>query len=405
MSTPLSSNSVYQEQLERGFGALRFTGELEAEYRADYRRSTLKQLRVVLFLGVLFGFAIAGLDFFLDGPGFSSPAVLQRLIINQTFVVGMFLATFFDLGRRWLTPLGVLVGLNIGGTSLFLGTVAQFQGVGSAFTGYLVVTFYIYLFLGLPFRPALYTACSLFVAWVVMAMVNGLPPAAIAYNGLFLGFTNLIGATGLYNLEYSQRLGFLEARQLNHLATRDALTGLANRSAFDAGLAAAWQSCGRARSPLTLALVDIDHFKAFNDNHGHQAGDECLVQVAAVLGRCAKRATDLVARYGGEEFVVLLPNCSAEDGEQILARARAEVEALGLRNQGLGEHGQVTVSAGLATVRPQETERSPAGLLQLADEALYQAKEMGRNTVVVAGWEQDVGRRTGMFIRPTGKAS
>lgn len=174
--------------------------------------------------------------------------------------------------------------------------------------------------------------------------------------------------------------------ELAVLAATDGLTGLANRRTFDKTLDAEWRRASIDGSPLSLLLVDIDQFKAFNDFYGHQAGDECLRSVAHSLKQSVERPGNLVARYGGEELVVLLP---ATDGLEAAATAeniRAQVEALGLRHEASEPSCVLTVSIGIATLRPAAglPGSSPGKLVRLADRALYQAKLKGRNRASAA---------------------
>jgi diguanylate cyclase (GGDEF)-like protein len=158
---------------------------------------------------------------------------------------------------------------------------------------------------------------------------------------------------------------------LHHISTQDGLTGVANRRHFDETLALEWRRAVRNGNPLSLLLLDIDHFKAFNDSAGHQAGDDCLRNVAQTLRESLQRATDVVARYGGEEFAILLP----ETDEQ---RARFIAASLCER---IAKDGAVTVSIGVSTVVPSR-DTAIEELVRNADEALYEAKRLGRNRVV-----------------------
>jgi diguanylate cyclase (GGDEF)-like protein len=171
-------------------------------------------------------------------------------------------------------------------------------------------------------------------------------------------------------------------RALQQLSTLDGLTGIANRRAFDSFLADEWKQAVRDRHDLALILIDIDHFKAFNDGYGHQEGDECLRSVARVLHDGVKRSTDLVARYGGEEFAVVLPHTERGAAVRIAEQLRAAVEGLGMPNTH-APSGRVTISAGVGHVWPRRQDE-PARLVRAADEALYQAKAEGRNRVRAA---------------------
>ncbi|WP_432377902.1 sensor domain-containing diguanylate cyclase [Duganella sp. P38] len=165
---------------------------------------------------------------------------------------------------------------------------------------------------------------------------------------------------------------------LEQLATRDGLTGLANRRCFDDTLGAEWQRALRNQQPLSLLMVDVDNFKQYNDAYGHLGGDECLQRIAGAVSS-EMRANDLVARYGGEEFAVILPNQSLKGAAIVAERIRCRVEQLRLPNIGSKEH-LVTVSIGAATaLASPETDASQ--LVATADSALYRAKHMGRNRI------------------------
>lgn len=160
---------------------------------------------------------------------------------------------------------------------------------------------------------------------------------------------------------------------LHRISTQDGLTGVSNRRHFDDTLGLEWRRAARNGLPLSLLLLDIDFFKNFNDEKGHQAGDDVLRSVADILRESVHRAADVVARYGGEEFVVLLPETNAERANDIAEGLRSSIEQL----------GTVTASLGVATQVPSR-EGTAHDLVRMADEAMYQAKRTGRNRVVVA---------------------
>jgi len=179
--------------------------------------------------------------------------------------------------------------------------------------------------------------------------------------------------------ERTARLELLN-QELQGLVDRDGLTGVANRRRGDAYLDSAWARLRRAQQPLSVVMLDVDHFKAFNDNYGHQAGDDCLVAVAETLRRQLKRPVDMVARYGGEEFMLILPGVNADGAVRVAEQLRHAVEALAIAHAHSSAGPVVTVSAGTATMVP-ETEEGAEELLREADIALYRAKRMGRNQV------------------------
>ena len=173
------------------------------------------------------------------------------------------------------------------------------------------------------------------------------------------------------------------ADNLNRLlATRDELTGLANRRRMRDVLTSEWSRAHRSGQTLALVMIDIDHFKNYNDQYGHQAGDVCLHQVAQSIAVCAARAGDLAVRYGGEEFLLILPDTEASAAQKLAQNLCQAVEALGLRHLN-SPNGKVTVSVGVA-VQSEQRYKDAESLLRAADEALYRAKHGGRNQVQVA---------------------
>jgi len=176
-------------------------------------------------------------------------------------------------------------------------------------------------------------------------------------------------------------------QRLAALALTDGLTGLANRRAFDDGLELEWQRTQRAGMPMSLLLLDLDNFKAFNDNFGHQAGDDCLRAVAAAVKATARRPTDIAARYGGEELAVILPNTDLAGATAMAEKIRAAIADLALPHPGNPEGGgYMTASLGAATALSCAggTLTMPSALLMAADTALYKAKNSGRNRVASA---------------------
>jgi len=159
---------------------------------------------------------------------------------------------------------------------------------------------------------------------------------------------------------------------LHRISTQDGLTGVSNRRHFDETLALEWRRAARNRAPLALLMVDIDHFKRYNDEEGHQAGDEALRRVAQTMRDALNRAADLVARYGGEEFGILLPETDLNQARRVAEVLRKRVEMLGV----------VTVSIGVASKLAPHDGDGVEDLVRTADEALYEAKRRGRNRVV-----------------------
>ncbi len=175
-----------------------------------------------------------------------------------------------------------------------------------------------------------------------------------------------------------------QADRLEALSLLDALTDIPNRRRYDESLASEWARAKRDRTPLSLIMIDIDHFKEYNDYYGHGAGDVCLQRVATELVEGVVRPGDVVARYGGEEFVVILPDTDKDAAGQIAERLRESIEKLNLAHAYSGTKSVITISAGVATQTELGECFSSRMLHDSADKALYMAKAGGRNRVYCA---------------------
>ena len=172
-------------------------------------------------------------------------------------------------------------------------------------------------------------------------------------------------------------------KQLESLSFNDSLTGVANRRMYDKTMENEWERAKRHQEPMSLLVIDIDHFKQYNDHYGHAMGDDTLVAVARALDGVHRRATDLLARYGGEEFVMMLPNTDREAALELAERCRSAIEKLQLPHS-QSSNGVITTSIGVSTMLPG-TNTTPSTLFESADKMLYQAKQNGRNCVEFSG--------------------
>lgn len=171
-------------------------------------------------------------------------------------------------------------------------------------------------------------------------------------------------------------------KNLEHLSYYDCLTGLYNRRKFMELLAKEWNRCMRYGFPISLLIMDIDNFKDFNDIFGHQAGDECLAQVGALLKNSARRASDLIARYGGEEFIIALPHIGREEAFAFAETIRTRIESHRLRRKDRDEEMVITISIGICSVIPNNLYNTE-DLIYSADRALYKAKESKNRTTAI----------------------
>lgn len=243
----------------------------------------------------------------------------------------------------------------------------------------------------LRFRAAVVCISLYAIVSVMLAFCPSTPSLLSTFLALYAVSVGLFLGLAAYRLERSERRAYLLAlRQelraeglsadnqvLSALSRTDPLTGIANRRAFDEALQRGWARAAERRQRLGLLVIDVDHFKRYNDHYGHVAGDSCLRILAGVMQQ-SLREGDLLARYGGEEFAALLPDADKAVALAVAERVRRAVETRAMPHDGLGRDALVTVSIGAVSCAPAEESR-PATLVRQADAALYMAKRSGRN--------------------------
>lgn len=371
--------SPYADQLSLGFRGLRFSRALEREYRAHLLDDSFELKRFALSVAMVIWLALAVLDLLVV------PASHLAWVLGVRFVVLVILlvCAALILQRRHthlLLPLSMACILTLGvGAALIVGIVHQVDP-GYPYEGLLLVSMAAYFLVGLRLSEAL--ACSLVVltAYVVAELLAGLPAARLINNVLFLAFGNLTGAVGCYLLEYKSREHFLVSRLMRLLAYHDSLTGLHNRRSFNRQFERLWRQAQRDGKPLALLLCDIDHFKAYNDCYGHQAGDAALQRVGMLIEQAARRPLDMGVRLGGEEFALLLFDIAADEARQRAEALRQSLEAAAIAHRGSDSAEVLTMSIGVACLTPG-VQAELGQLYEQADRALYEAKAFGRNQV------------------------
>jgi diguanylate cyclase (GGDEF)-like protein len=393
--------SPHALQLQRGFPRLKFEPALEREFKRTHWIEALPQIRRNLWLGIAFLVVFAVLTHLVLPASISRQLDLIRLGTFAPLVV-VALAVVHSGWYERFYPIVSSIGAPLFGLgAVAVAVIASKEGV-SLLSAVVLVTIYIYFMLGMTFYSALSSALIVLVAYAVAAQIADLATASMVIDLTVLVFTNVIGAIVCFSLERANRTNFLEERLLIETASRDGLTGIHNRRFFDEHVEKVWPQAIRDRVPLALLLIDIDHFKAYNDHYGHQAGDECLRQVAWCLSRSARRPLDITARYGGEEFAIVLYDARRTHAEEVANRIRSGMESLALTHAASpATSKRLTVSIGVACVEPTMG-RTPYGFIQLADEALYAAKERGRDRIVIMDKEYDE-LRTGSFRHGAGR--
>jgi diguanylate cyclase (GGDEF)-like protein len=399
MPQEMLAESPVAEQLRCGFRWLRFRSGLEAAYHAEQFRSDLKFLRVSLAIvgvSLLLVFEIEHVG--MPALGAALPSYLRFGVMVPILVLA-FALTFMPRAETWYPRvMAVLMPIALMAVA-WLGLWAWGLGENRLFLRLIIATIATYFLIGLPFRSALVTSLIAIGFYVAAAIAVAMPALELINYLCMLFIANLMCAAGAYNMERMRRTAWLEAWLLDEVAQRDGLTGLYNRRRFDEHLAQVWQHGVREHRLVTLLFVDIDHFKAFNDRYGHQAGDEAMKAVAAVLAQFARRPFDLVARYGGEEFAIVLHDTTQAHAVQLAEQLLEAVRGLGIPHEASSTATVLTISVGVAVVQPA-ARRSSAGLMQLADQALYAAKDAGRNRMHLLQQEYEH-MKTGYFRRHT----
>jgi diguanylate cyclase (GGDEF)-like protein len=377
-----------------GFPWLYFPPAIESRFERDTGWARCKFL-IVVGLTCLFMFDLFLVRDYQMLPDVFPQAVVVRLLILTPLALAMFAALFFN-PRPWLreameATMMVLVVCGI----LYLLMESRSPLADHAFYSLLLIVLFSNLIQRVRFW---YAVVSSIVAMVLAAAavphIDTMPAATGLGAMMSLVTATVLSLIANYNLEHEQRRNYLVAlrdvlhreqlvelnKELSVISTVDAVTGLANRHRLERYLAALWETALESGRPVTMLMLDIDHFKRFNDHYGHQAGDQCLKKVADIIRAQLRAKEDLAVRYGGEEFIIVLPDAGLIDGIRIGERIRRTLEALRLPHLASPEPHAVTVSIGVSCGKPSAS-LSPHELIEAADVALYNAKNRGRNRI------------------------
>src|ERR1700722_18552888 len=376
-------DSAYAHELRRGITRLRFDAPLEAEYTTAHLKRVRPRVRiwfsVTVILSMLFTIEQA------QRTGIWNWASLAHIVVFVPCAIALaWLAWSGGYQRLFLPAARVLVPVFSGLLSVFI-ALALIIGRGEQLASLTVNLVAVFFFTGLMFRQALFTAIVMLIVFAAAAIAVNLPFAMVLKSMAIMLLTSGITAFVYLDVEQSYRRNFLEDALIGELVARDSLSGLMNRRAFDEHLLRVWQNALRDERVVAFLMIDIDHFKPYNDAFGHQAGDLALRSVARVLQGFGRRPLDLVARYGGDEFAIILYDLALPHIQDIAERLREAVQNLKIKQDAeFGTAQEITVSVGVGLAIPT-IGRTPQGAIQLADEALYEAKQAGRNRVVVKG--------------------
>lgn len=383
-ATGFTETGSIDAKAQREVEQLRFAPVMEAEFQAYFIERSMARARWATAIYLALVAVMTAINMRGSMAPLSEtilqPIYLLRLGIACPALVLILAATVVSELQRlyqWIASIGVIVtGMSV----MIMSALAAAAGQPQFQMGDVLVVVYATLFLGLMSRPVVVVGAALMVSFVGIGWYLGVQREQLIFASCVVFATTLMSVLSALRMERLLRANFVENRLLNDFAERDGLTGLYNRRMFDNLTNRLWLQAQRNREPLQVILVDIDHFKPYNDLYGHQAGDHCIRRVASIIARAAKRPFDFCARYGGEEFALVLYAPSGDDLTALPEQIRRETMALKIQH-GHGEDGILTVSIGSATAAA-ETKRSLVGLIQKADEALYRAKQLGRNRVL-----------------------
>src|ERR1700690_641602 len=385
----------HSRQLKAGFPWLTFDAELESEFRQAQLGEKLGQIRVNLCLAITIIVAASAMQVTLLGRDLNRiPAMIHLLVMIPLLLVCL-AASFSTRRERIYPPLTLAASIVVGLGVVAVQLIAALGGTTIFFSGLVLTVIFIYFMGGLIFYHGLVANAVVTLAYLGAGIALQLPGPEFGYNPMSIVAVNLFCASVVYMHEKTSRARFLEAALLREMVARDGLTGIQNRRMFDQYIDRAWHQAIREGRRVAGLLIDIDCFKDYNDRYGHQAGDECLRAVALTLSRCARRPLDFVARYGGKEFAVVLYEAGREYVAEVLTRIQRSIAELNIPHGASLVASRLPVSIGAAFVLPIDT-RSLEGLIQLADEALYCAKEEGRNRAILMEAEYHT-MRTGRF--------
>lgn len=386
-------HSPYARELRQGTVRLRFAARLEEVYRRAHLEHM--RLRVRLWLSVIAATALVDIVCRVTGraAGIGTPqwAAVTADVTALTLAAAAWSHQYL---RLYLPIARVVLPISVGAMAVLVAH-RMLEGEGAQLAVLTINILAIFFFTGLLFRAALVTSLALLAAYVATLLTAGAAHTVLVPSLLAVLLMLLLCIVGYRDIEQAHRRNFLETALIGELVARDELSGLASRPAFDEHLAQLWPQAQRTGRTLAVLMVDVDQFKAYNDSHGHLAGDAALRAVAQMLKSIARRPMDLAGRYGGDEFIAVLYDLPAERVQEIAERLRQGVQEAA-RSGDLTNVAALTVSIGAAVLVPGEG-RSMQGAVQLADEALYEAKQAGRNRVILKGMEEYRKLQTGSF--------
>lgn len=362
----------YARQRRLGFPFMRFFVELEREYRESFFTINVTRIRFAHTVGILsiFGFIVMDRVVGLSLQPLS--AIMILLLICTPALAAPLVATFnrhLHVHLHRFVYTGTLI-MGLGMIAVIY--VGRLANNWFPYEAMLLVTVHIYYVSGLQWRQAM--SCG-WILWLCFALVDsfgyGRPAPWLAYEIYYVMIANLIGMVGRYIFEYQDRIAFLMQHELRYLAQHDSLTNLLNRRAFRHQAEQIWNRAIREKHSVGVLLIDLDHFKQINDEHGHLIGDAALLATASSLSGFARQYPDCAGRFGGDEFVAIWYGVDPQWFEQMLLALHARISSHAIEVDAATVRLQLS---GGAVIAWPDASRSFNECLQVADANLYEMK-------------------------------
>ena len=385
-----------QKSMKSGFPRLLFANRLEQHYLADTLAARNNRFFIMgviaIFLYNLFLITDREMlpDVYLTAWKIRLGIVTPAMVICMAIVRWRAFVRFFDFFADFLI-------LLTSGSIILILDLSHHPNVVHYHTGVILIVMFGNIVVRLKFWHAFGVSWLTFFLYVLtVTNITPMTPPVMINSSVVLFSAIIISLIANYQMERDLRWNYLRnllteietirlekaKAELELLSSSDVLTGLANRRHCDVFLDTEWQMGIRYRTQLSMLFLDVDDFKAYNDHYGHQAGDICLQKIAIIIKECVHRPQDLCARYGGEEFIILLPNTSRESTLQLAEKIRNNVELENIPHAYSRASSHVTISIGVVSMIPQAGLNQNI-LVEMADKALYNAKNLGRNQIQV----------------------
>ncbi|WP_290877208.1 diguanylate cyclase, partial [Aquabacterium sp.] len=394
-----SDSEAIDALIRSGQIGLRFPPSLEARFQLDSSPERMRKIVVSgLLVTVLFNVFLLS-DWFMVPDQFDLALRLRLLCFSPLVLAGLLLLVRV---RSWRLREGLTAvsGITASAISAWICHVSTDVLAPAYLVGLAMIVLFSNSVAQMRFWPALWMDMVVLGLFVLCAIHKPEAPLALLLPiGLVLVSTTVFTLYACFTQETDERRHWLmrlrerllmselgEANEHLHKVSRsDMLTGVANRHHLDEFMARIWASAREDGREVSVMMIDIDHFKAYNDRYGHLEGDACLKEVASALKRRLRRPDDLIARFGGEEFIVVLSGTPLSTAVAAAERVRKSIEGLNRLHSASTTHAIVTVSIGVACLKPNAPHATVTQLIAAADEALYLAKQGGRNRVLAFG--------------------